>query len=84
MVLELVSIIEDEALIAIEDAYASGYKAALLSAAPDTAYWKTLAEHWKAEAESRLAPGDTRSWGPIATALTAGFSLGVLLALLGR
>jgi hypothetical protein len=84
MVLEILSVLEVEAVLAIDEAYAAGYKAALLTAAPDTAYWKSLAEHWQQEAERRLLPEETRAWAPVLTALTAGFSLGALLALLGR
>ena len=84
MVLELIAAIEDEAVIAIDDSYAAGYKAGLLSAAPDLAFWKSQAEYWQEESEQRFKLEDTRSFAPILTALTAGFGLGALLALLGR
>ena len=84
MVLELIAAIEDEAVIALDDSYATGYKAGLLSAAPDLAFWKSQAEYWQEESEQRFKLEDTRSFAPILTALTAGFGLGALLALLGR
>lgn len=84
MVLELIAAIEDEAVIALDDSYATGYKAGLLSAAPDLDFWKNQAEYWQEESEQRFKLEDTRSFAPVLTALTVGFGLGALLALLGR
>lgn len=44
MVQALLEAAEDEAGSSIEEAYAEGYKAGLLEAAPDRDYWKSLSE----------------------------------------
>ena len=43
----------DEASKAISEAYAEGYKAGLLEAAPDRDYWKSLSESSTAEAKAQ-------------------------------
>ena len=40
---------EKENDIAIEEAYAAGYKAGLLKSAPETSYWKKKSEDWEDE-----------------------------------
>lgn len=44
---ELLRIAETEALAAIEDAYAEGYKAGLMTSVGDAAYWKSIAEQYQ-------------------------------------
>jgi hypothetical protein len=46
---------EAEAGSAIDEAYAEGYKAGLLEAAPEKDFWKSQAESWKDEANKKGA-----------------------------
>jgi len=54
----------------IKDAYSEGYKAGLLAAYPDEAYWKKLAMDMKSAA---AAPG----WGAVLGSSAGSFALGV-------
>lgn len=84
MVLDLLVAAEEEAGASINEAYAAGYKAGLLAAAPDAAYWKTQAALWKAEAERRFLPGDLRGFAPLAATLSIGLGLGLALGFMGK
>lgn len=82
--LDLLVAAEEEAGASINEAYAAGYKAGLLAAAPDAAYWKTQAALWKAEAERRFLPGDLRGFAPLAATLSIGLGLGLALGFMGK
>jgi hypothetical protein len=53
----LLAAAEAEAGVAIEGAYADGYKSGLLEAAPEREYWKTMAGKWKTQARDLFLTG---------------------------
>ncbi len=59
----------------IKNAYSEGYKAGLLAAYPDEAYWRELASGMKSAA---AAPGWGAVLGASAGAIILGFSAGVI------
>jgi len=49
LILELLTAAESEINNAVSEAYAQGYKAGLLEAAPDAAYWKKISDSLRTE-----------------------------------
>jgi hypothetical protein len=82
-VIELLAASEDEAVISIAEAYAKGYKAGLLVSAPDAAYWKSLAENWKARAITELSR-PRLSWWCIPVSVAGGLGIGFLASVMAR
>lgn len=83
MVIDLLAAAEDEAIIAIDEAYADGYKAGLLAAAPDAAYWKSLADNWKSSAVAELSR-PRLPWWCIPASVAGGLGIGVIASMVVR
>ncbi|OHD25598.1 MAG: hypothetical protein A2Y38_00265 [Spirochaetes bacterium GWB1_59_5] len=83
MVLELLAAVEGEAVTAINEAYAEGYKAGLLVSAPDAAYWRSRAEDWKAQANAALLK-PRLPWWAVPVSASAGAGLAFLISMAAR
>lgn len=83
IVVELLAAAEDEAVVAIDEAYAEGYKAGLLASAPDTAYWRTLANDWKAQTVAALSR-PRLPWWSLPASIVGGLGVGFLVGVVAR
>ena len=75
---------EEEAVLAIDEAYAAGYKAGLLASAPDTAWWRSMAEAASADAQAahaRFAVYQRQAFAQVVVAGGAGLAAGILVVL---
>jgi hypothetical protein len=74
LILDLLTAANEEIDAAVSEAYSEGYKAGLLEASPDAAYWKKISESLRAElnAEKKKTFRDRVLFG------AGGFALGVL------
>jgi hypothetical protein len=73
LVIEILTAAEQEASIAIDEAYAEGYKAGLLEAAPETAYWKAEAEQKQEPEKGKAVPW----WATVLSFFIGGISCGI-------
>ncbi len=73
LVIDILTAAEEEASIAIGEAYAEGYKAGLLEAAPETAYWKAAAEQKCEPEEKKTVPW----WVTVLSFFIGGISGGI-------
>jgi len=83
IVIELLAAAESEAVMSIDEAYEEGYKAGLLASAPDTAYWRSLAGDWKAQATAALSRSRL-PWWAVPVSASAGAGIGFLISMAAR
>jgi hypothetical protein len=79
VVLELLEAAETEIDAAVNEAYAEGYKAAMLRYAPDTELYKTLARDIQAELEKERKR-NSFFWPAVGVSFTAGLLCSLLVA----
>jgi hypothetical protein len=73
LVIEILTAAEEEASIAIGEAYAEGYKAGLFEAAPEAAYWQAAAAQNQKTEKKKTVPW----WATVLSFFLGGISGGI-------
>lgn len=81
-VLELIQIVEQEAEIAIDQAFNEGYKKGLLAAAPDAEYWRVKSSQHEAEITRLKKEKWLYALGGLGVGLLVGSGFGITLHLM--